>query len=156
MRILSITCFILKKVWTNDLLVRHCTLYVHIRRIHRSFDGSERMSCCPSSAVMLVHEPGNVISCHSRRTMRRNSYFAIKITTWILVTKECDILLTLNQNKTLNISLSFEKKQLVDLVKKLTEIFNFLLGRWISKRPVYDFYMKNKMIIVLNVKGNRT
>ena len=49
-------------LWANDLLVRHCTQNVHFARIHSSFDGSERISCCPDSAIMFDHDPTNVKS----------------------------------------------------------------------------------------------
>ena len=64
--------------------------------------------------------------CNSRITMTGDSYFAIKITTWILVSKECDILLIWNQNKTLKISLLFKKK-LFGLVNKWPRYLIFFL-----------------------------
>ena len=85
--------------------------YVHFGRIHSSFDDGERISCSLSLAIMFVHYPANVKSCHSRITMTRDSYSTIKITNLFVISKEGDILLSLNQNKTLNISLSFRKER---------------------------------------------
>ena len=124
--ILSIDCFIFKKVWTCDCFFGHCAAYVHFGRIYCSFDSGERTSCCLSEINMFVHDPENVKSCNWRITMTGNPYFSIKITIWLLVSKECDVLLIWNRNIKLRRFL-FHLKKLFDLVRKWPRYLIFFL-----------------------------